>query len=598
MNFNLIDKISAEDKVKIENYIKLYGVPQDFIGLDNWLKPWSDNKIKMYKMLGNQLIYKVPFEFNKSENDLHYQIKELVNNDPFINDIMFKWFRNNKEAFPLDDYYQIQDFIWSCISSYNICEDEIDRGLKFKLENSKKTFQIQKKAKPIRALGKFLTYCKDIEGVGEVIEAFEQFRIKHSMILNDKVIKGNLAISIHPLDFMTMSDNDSNWSSCMSWVRDGCYHVGTIEMMNSNNVLCCYIENSEPYYFDEDNKSEEYKWNNKKWRQLVYFTKDIIVSGKPYPYENENISKFIIETVRDLAKKNLNWTYSFGPELYQDMKHINGAYSMNRAKKFIANKNTKKHNIIFDTKGMYNDMLNDNNTKYWCVRNKVKHTKVISYSGKCPCLCCGDTIIEENYDYSDDYTDYNERYSATGAVICYECRESKFRCNICNCTDSTEKHYTLKYNGTEIKVCEECWNNYIRECPDCKRPMLNPLYYSHYYGLSISNEVKDKVSYIRLSENVDLDELSIIASRIRSYTCNEENIKKICKTIMPICRCIECTRKNEDNFESKLLNLERFWYRERYNFLLSKDVKNENDYKEFFPYNLKEVEKKDNITII
>jgi hypothetical protein len=35
--FNLIDVISAEDRVKMENYIKLYGVQKDFIGLDSWL---------------------------------------------------------------------------------------------------------------------------------------------------------------------------------------------------------------------------------------------------------------------------------------------------------------------------------------------------------------------------------------------------------------------------------------------------------------------------------------------------------------------------------------------------------------------------------
>ena len=49
MSFNLIDQIPTEDKVKIENYISLYGVKDGFIGLDAWLKHWSNNKIKMYK---------------------------------------------------------------------------------------------------------------------------------------------------------------------------------------------------------------------------------------------------------------------------------------------------------------------------------------------------------------------------------------------------------------------------------------------------------------------------------------------------------------------------------------------------------------------
>lgn len=582
MSFNLIDQISAEDRKRIENYISLYGVTSDFIGLDEWLKHWSKNKIKMYKMLNNQLIYRVPFEFNKSQNDLRYQIKALIQEDPFEGTIL-NWLRNNRDSFPENKYNDILDFIWDCFEIDNILEDETTKDIKFKLENSKKTLQIQKGAKPIRSLGKFLTYCKDLNGVNEVMQAFEQFRIKHSMILNDKTIKGNLAISIHPLDFMTMSDNDSSWSSCMSWTKDGCYHVGTVEMMNSNNVLCCYIENSEPYYFNENN-SEEYKWTNKRWRQLIYFTKDIVVGGKPYPYENENITKFILDTVRELAKKNLNWIYSFGPELYQDMKHINGKYSMDRAKNFIATKNTKKYNIIFDTRGMYNDMLNDNGTKYWCIRNKVKHTKVISYSGKAPCLCCGDPVIEENNDYEYEYIDYNERYSGTGTVVCDNCREENFRCSLCNCADPVEKHYKITYHEQDLKICKSCWNDYVRKCPDCGDIMINPLHDSFSRLEDISSGIP--LTFIKLKENPDLNDAAEFFTNGAYLMKHKRNLDNTCKTIYPICRCDNCTKKDADNYENKQIICERLWYHRTYEILLSKKSKCKEDYEKYFPYNL------------
>ena len=118
-----------------------------------------------------------------------------------------------------------------------------------------------------------------------------------------------------------MSDNNSNWQSCMNWQEEGCYRIGTVEMMNSNNVLCCYIEQGKTnWYFGghqtaEDGSIDAYIWNDKKWRILTYITKDIIMSGKSYPYNNDDYSKKIITEVRDLALKNLGWTYSFGPEL-------------------------------------------------------------------------------------------------------------------------------------------------------------------------------------------------------------------------------------------------------------------------------------------
>ena len=250
MSFNLIDQLTKEDKTKIENYISLYGIERDrFIGIDNWLENWAKNKIKLYKLLNNNMIYRIPFEYNKSENDLQRQIEELCKESSFITKFE-DWVHSESSHFIFEEYLNMPPCEW--IHPRTICLDRVRFGFKFKLEGKQKTFQIQPGAKPIRAISRFLNYFKELEGVDELIREFEDFRIKHSLILNDKTIKGNLVISIHPLDYMTMSDNDSKWQSCMTWVNDGCYHVGTVEMMNSNNVLCCYIENNKPYNFNDE----------------------------------------------------------------------------------------------------------------------------------------------------------------------------------------------------------------------------------------------------------------------------------------------------------------------------------------------------------
>ena len=73
---------------------------------------------------------------------------------------------------------------------------------------------------------------------------------------------------------------------------------------------------------------------------------------------------------------------------------------------------------------------------------KVNHNKVISYSGKAPCLCCGEPVV---YDTEDDY-DYNERYGNCGSTICMDCL-SNFRCDFCNENYPTEKHYDIMINN-------------------------------------------------------------------------------------------------------------------------------------------------------
>lgn len=557
MSFNLIEKISELDKKRIKNYIDLYGVSENFIGVDNWLKPWSDNNVKLYKLLGGQLIYKTPFECKKDRELLMREYHGLLEK--------FNDFRNELCNINYDylihhatTFFLLIDYVFR---SHQLFEDRVGYEGHFKLEGMKRTLQIQKEMKPIRALSKMLEYWDKSGYVPEskmkdLFKTFEDFRIAHSVINNDKILRGNLCISIHPLDFMTMSDNDSNWQSCMNWRHSGCYHVGTVEMMNSNNVVCCYIENAkEDFYFgkkDEDFnidvKLDEYSWNNKRWRQLVYITKDIIVTGKSYPYQNDELSKTVLNAVRKIAQRNLNWNYQFGPELYQDMKRIYTTEDFRRVRDFIKNKKTTKHNIIFDSKGMYNDMVNDKSKIYWCVRNKVDHNKIISYSGKAPCLCCGESVLRKEFE-----DDYNDRYTNTEDLVCEDCLDN-FRCSICHTTSPLSKYYVL--NGK--RICECCFTHYFKICPDCGKPF--------YIGdkRDIPDELADlctkpafvtfntyKQDYWEESEkNRDqIDQIYDYWSKIVDYsadypTINDVLLKSPYQTVVPIYRCSDCLDKD------------------------------------------------------
>ena len=474
---DLISLLTEEDKKRIENYIYLYGVSEtDFIGLDKWLQNWSHSNQLLFKLLGNQFIKKVDYTYEKSREDLERDIRNLLHIHPF-KESYHKFYYEiivplcNEEKITFEarmGFNHITDMV-------NFVEDSTYDGIKIKLEG-KKCLQIPAGTKPMRALSKIIAYFKDEWDFKE----FEDFRLKHSMILNDKTIKAKMCFSIHPLDFMTMSDNDSNWSSCMSWTDGGCYHIGTVEMMNSNNVVCCYLENEKvPFNFAKHGTHVDdplFTWNNKLWRILAYVNKDIIMSGKAYPYKNKDLSIAVIDNIKRLAEGNLNWTYAFGPELYKDMQYLNSTFAMNRAKEYIRYR-PRKHNIIWDTKGMYNDMLNDHCTQYWCYRNKVKYNRVYSVSGKAPCLCCGAEVPYYN-DYDGEY-DYNERYCDTGNTVCRDCMEEKFTCSCCQNRNPLNKRYTVVIDGIQQVLCEECVEAKIRKCPDCgkmiyiRRPLFH-----------------------------------------------------------------------------------------------------------------------------
>lgn len=466
---NLFDYLSEKDNKIIENYINLYGVEEGYIGNEEYLKYWNDCNKKLFHLLGGKLIHKVDFTYNKPESVLLSEMYKLMSESEFkkvIADIKL----NNPDS---SDFEHVYDTIfYSLMTTQGLVNNIYDSKCEIILNwnPNKKNVKISKGIKLMKAILKVLQYA-ELDKEPEIVKSFEKFRIAHSLILNDKIIKGKLCLSIHPMDFMTMSDNDSDWSSCMSWVRDGCYHVGTVEMMNSNNVICAYLESSKPYIFADECEGEEefYSWNNKKWRQLFYATKEIIVSGKPYPYAADEITKYAISVLRDLAKENWGREYEYGIEQYQDMKNIHKLEDIENISYWIRHNNTKKHNIVFHTQGMYNDMFNDHNTKYWCVRNKVKKNVLISYSGKCPCLKCGNKVIEER-DYDDD--GYNGRYDRTGSAICSNCIEY---CESCE-EDSGGKykiHLVKGMDGYEHKICTNCIrNNILQKCSFCGKTVL------------------------------------------------------------------------------------------------------------------------------
>jgi hypothetical protein len=477
-NVSLIDQLSELDKERIKNYIHYYGTKNiPTLEIEEWLKYWDHSNQKLFHLLGDTLIKEIPYKIEKDDYIIRQEIKKLKNL-PFYDSFNFYL----KELVLENIISTDQELAIKTIFEKESLEKNqyLDINIKCPLPNNK-YLQIQKGMKISKVVNKICEVCFKILNKkrydGDIEETLkqeaEEFRLEHSIFLNEKYITGSLCFSIHPLDFLTMSDNASNWSSCMSWASNGCYRVGTIEMMNSNNVICVYLksDNQDLDFSKKDSKEDPLPaetWNNKKWRQLFYITKDIIVSGKSYPFAFEKQTQIkILNEIVKLAKENLKWEYSFGPELYSDMIHIHSKYRMENNRSWIQNGVANKHNILIDTKGMYNDFLNDVDTKYYCVRNKVKSNKIISVSGKANCICCNSSIIEEE----EDIFYYNDRYTATDKVMCQTCLDKLPRCNVCGTQSNNSKYYffSVRNSSTVEIVCEDCVDEYSY-CPICGKP--------------------------------------------------------------------------------------------------------------------------------
>jgi hypothetical protein len=257
----------------------------------------------------------------------------------------------------------------------------------------------------------------------------------------------------------------------MSW-RTGGYSAGTLEMLNSNMVIVAYTESN-----DKDFIFDEHRISNKNWRSFFYVHKDIICSGKNYPYRNDDLSKKVIEILQELAKKNLNWTYQYGIQKYKDLISFHSNNYLRNSYDIRGWKGRNHHSIIIYTNGMYNDLIEDNSYNYWCVRNWVKKNTFLNASGKAYCLCCGEPLDEvRRYSGWDD-----DDFRSHGSLkYCSKCGRSA--CDTCKTVyskDSSEKLYRITqpvFDGRIfrsvrgkvifndgprcITVCEHCIDDY------------------------------------------------------------------------------------------------------------------------------------------
>lgn len=456
------DCLTNEDREGITKYIQAHTncVSGD---LKLVLKHWDKSKTTLFKMLGRKLRIdpikvELPFTYNdflvEVSNIYHPYRVELDKNHEFIISVMRRFDDEIKAIrLPRETVGKFNDLI----AYKNVFKGALQKDMTFYkyLDNGDmKECKFPQGTKTMRAVQKVIKFYD----LTELLPQYEDWRNAVSNLMTKKKIKADLVFSIHPIDYMTMSDNNCGWSSCLSWKDNGSCSEGVVEMMNSNNVVIAYLQSKKKFLFDG------HKIPNKKWRCLFYVHKNIICSGKSYPYGNDTLTRFALDKLAEFAKNNLNWQYQYKNEEYQDLKHFYANWWLRTSggdeKRNILGKD--RHTIVFYTDGMYNDLVMDHKTKYWCYRNYVEKPMKICVSGRATCLCCGKPMD------SDLARSQAEDFSMAGhssAKICDDCIYDHL-CGNCRKINKNVNLLTIrvivpKKNKAVVKrICEDCIDEY------------------------------------------------------------------------------------------------------------------------------------------
>lgn len=476
------NKISDAEKAMMADWITCYAtesMKQPKTSMENLLSYWNDAKTSggLYTLFGDKLILTKEVNYKRHSEDYWREIRDELFNTAFYHNLRSyvrdKMWEENK--IPNANnwstlWYALDNIGYWVDNHYGPKNDTLTKEEKkewyeinLPIPGKEKPMVIRYGDKMMRFVGKLAAELK--------IEGFEEFRIKQSQIVNDRYTKGELCLSIHPMDYMTMSDNDCNWESCMNWRYHGDYRQGTVEMMNSPCVVVAYVKS---------HRDMENGWNNKKWRQLFIVRPDVIVPIKGYPYRNETLEDACMDWLRELAQKNLNWTYE-DEEIY--LKNDSE----------VVNYKDKKYGFDIYTNCMYNDIYDIHSS--WInpeAESFVKHGSfdkflTFTYSGVSECMICGDI---HDFDYDNNANELacyecsdslrcvdcgcriwngEDYYEVDGEIVCYDCYYELDRCECCG-----EVHYDHRMNSIYIygnwdKDKDNHWHDSIRVlmCDDC-----------------------------------------------------------------------------------------------------------------------------------
>lgn len=288
----------------------------------------------------------------------------------------------------------------------------------------------------------------------------EEIQNMASRIIQENKVEGTLCFSVHPLDYLSISENSYNWRSCHA--LDGEYRAGNLSYMVDNTTVICYlkgIDNVELPSFPAN-----VLWNSKKWRVLLYVSNswDIIFAGKQYPFGSDAGMDIVKDKFLKLIRKDpyayCDWISPIADEVEDNKGNI---YELNYDYIWMRGDLKRLTDVVKDGPGslQFNDVLRSSVYKphYTAYRNVdwlKQYDEEIVVGGRCKCLRCNSSWITnpETMQCDDCELEYGvEENDVYG------------HCDCCDCRIVLDDAYSVGWD----RVCENCYEEYCFDCDVC-----------------------------------------------------------------------------------------------------------------------------------
>ena len=297
-------------------------------------------------------------------------------------------------------------------------------------------------------------------------DKLKQLQNEASQIIQENIVSGDLCLSVHPLDFLSLSENVHNWRSCHA--LDGEYRTGNLSYMLDSATVICYLRADKlgilPHF------PESIPWNSKKWRILLFFSSDrtFVFAGRQYPFASTAALDIISKKLLPLAKfgKWTSWYDTFidnykderSNETFYFQRMIPVGNTLKPFKEIIHEPAIALHFNDLNRSSVYSPMWAYRRKDFDLWKTSTGCSSVntqVNIGHECICPICGKYNIiysnmmtcpdcAEEYDYDND--DYRE-------------------CEICgNMTHIDEMHHLPLSN---LMVCDNCYEMETVVCQEC-----------------------------------------------------------------------------------------------------------------------------------
>ena len=419
--------------------------------VDKIIEDWLKAKEYFIEKMDGNLIYEYPekisFELDR---------KSKINRICHFADTVLARFANNKlydflTSLEVEDFYNNKTSREYEFNALNSREEDITVPINFKIIKAFKFFE------------KNDTILKTLQN-------------EASLLIQENCVSGTLCISVHPLDFLSASENIHNWRSCHA--LDGEYRSGNLNYLMDSATVICYLKADKqailPHF------PENVIWNSKKWRMWLFFSNDksMMFAGRQYPFMTDTALEYTrkLLTIAGLGK----WG-DFSVNKFCRLKdsRSNIEFFLERMVPVGSTLRPLK-SLVKDAPStyMFNDILKsscydalysykkDNGYSSW---NPFRVDDGTGYTndktqfligGKCICPICG----ERNIAFSD-------------VIACESCADSYDLtiddygvCDICGTSLYYENMYELE--DSEVSLCPNCYENETIVCQECGKHEL------------------------------------------------------------------------------------------------------------------------------